>query len=179
MHPVDQIFEVFQSVGGQAYLGEPVTQLQHALQAAHIAVRDGAAPSLICAALLHDIGHLLSSATEGKPAQDLWHENAGSNWLRAHFPESVSSPVQLHVAAKRYLCATEPEYLGRLSPASVHSLNLQGGVMSREEVAAFTREPFHTDAVALRRWDDEAKNPSLVVPALETYRDLLRSLAVS
>jgi gamma-butyrobetaine dioxygenase len=179
VHPVDQIFEVFQSGGGQAYLGEPVTQLQHALQAAHLAVREGAPPALVCAALLHDIGHLLSNATEGKPAEDLCHENIGSNWLLAHFPESVSSPVHLHVAAKRYLCAVEPEYLGRLSPASLHSLSLQGGAMSPEEVAAFTDEPFHTDAVALRRWDDEAKNPSLEVPALETYRDLLRSLAVS
>jgi gamma-butyrobetaine dioxygenase len=177
--PVDRIFEVFESVGGQAYLGEPVTQLQHALQAAHLAVRDGAAPPLVCAALLHDIGHLLAGASEGAPAEDLCHENVGSNWLRAHFPESVSSPVQLHVAAKRFLCATEPEYLGRLSPASLHSLHLQGAAMSPEEIAAFAREPFHAEAVALRRWDDEAKDPSLDVRALETYRDLLRSLAIS
>ncbi len=178
MDPIEEIIGLFEVSGAHAYLGEPVTQLQHALQAAHFAVRDHASPSQVCAALLHDIGHLLSGASEGKPTHDLSHEEVGSNWLDTHFPESVCSPVRLHVAAKRFLCATEPEYVGRLSEASLHSLHLQGGVMSSKEVAAFMREPFCREAVALRRWDDEAKDPSLRVPALETYRPLLRELAL-
>jgi gamma-butyrobetaine dioxygenase len=176
MTPVQEIVGLFETAGARAYLGEPVTQLQHALQAARLAVHEQAPPSLICAALLHDIGHLLAGAAEDTPSQDLLHESLGSEWLKERFPEAVSSPVRLHVAAKRYLCTVEPAYLACLSEASLHSLHLQGGLMSDAEVAAFTAEPFHADAVALRRWDDAAKDPSLPVPPLGEYEELLRRL---
>jgi gamma-butyrobetaine dioxygenase len=111
-------------------------------------------------------------------SDDLCHEGVGAEWLKAHFPVSVFAPVRLHVAAKRYLCAIEPEYVRHLSEASLHSFHLQGGAISHEEVAAFACEPFHGDAIALRRWDDEAKDPSVSVPPLERYQGLLRSLVL-
>jgi gamma-butyrobetaine dioxygenase len=177
MTPVEEIVHLFETAGARAYLGEPVTQLQHALQAARLAVREQASSPLICAALLHDIGHLLAGATEDTPSQDLCHEDLGSAWLKTRFPDAVWSPVRLHVAAKRYLCTVEPEYLARLSEASQHSLSLQGGLMSEAEVAGFTAEAFHTDAIALRRWDDAAKDPSLPVPALAAYEELLHQMS--
>ena len=44
---------------GSLIYGEHVTQRQHALQCATFAERAGASPSLIVAALLHDVGHML------------------------------------------------------------------------------------------------------------------------
>jgi predicted HD phosphohydrolase len=81
-----------------------------------------------------------------------------------------STPIRLHVAAKRYLCATDSEYIGRLSRPSLDSLALQGGPMSPAEVAAFERLPKWDHAVLLRAWDDEAKVPGLEVPPLSSYR---------
>jgi gamma-butyrobetaine dioxygenase len=85
--------------------------------------------------------------------------------------------VRLHVAAKRYLCAVEPGYLGSLSDASVHTLRVQGGPMGRAEAAGFEASPWCTAALRLRRWDDGAKDPAAQVPALGYYQPLLRQLA--
>ena len=175
MDSVDRILDVFEKRGAEAYLGEPVSQQEHAVQAAWLAVQEGAPDALIAAALLHDIGHLLGG--DDDPAErgvDGYHENAGCAWLASEFGPQVTEPIRLHVAAKRYLCATEPAYFETLSPASIRSLALQGGPFSEAEVHQFEANPFYRDAVRLRRWDDQAKIPGLAVPAPRDYAEMLR-----
>jgi [1-hydroxy-2-(trimethylamino)ethyl]phosphonate dioxygenase len=179
MNVVNEIFEIFKNRGDQAYFGEPVSQKEHALQSAHQAEQEGATLSLIVAALLHDIGHLVHGRGEDIAGQgvDARHEDAGEVWLARHFPPEVTEPVKLHVAAKRYLCRIDRAYLGQLSPASLQSLALQGGPFTEEEAREFERHPHHREAVRLRRWDDRAKIPGLVVPEIEHYRPALEAVA--
>jgi phosphonate degradation associated HDIG domain protein len=174
----DAIVALLRDHGDAAYFGEPVSQRAHALQCAALAAREGAAPSLVGAALLHDIGHLLhglgeSIADEGVDAR---HEDAGHDWLTRHFSDDVTEPVRLHVDAKRYLCAVDPAYAAALSPASQQSLALQGGPFTKSQVLAFADLPFAAEATRLRRWDDAAKIDGLDVPDVEHYRALLTSL---
>jgi phosphonate degradation associated HDIG domain protein len=168
---VEAIRRLFAEKGDSAYGGESVSQLEHALQAAALARPDGASAALITAALLHDVGHLLHDLPDDAPDRgvDDAHEALAARWLSRWFGPDVIEPIRLHVDAKRYLCAVEPEYLRRLSEPSVVSLRLQGGPMATEEVRAFRESPHLADAVALRRWDDEAKDPELTVPGLESY----------
>lgn len=158
MQILPTIHAVFAKRGNDHY-GEGVSQLEHALQCAAFAERDGASNALVVAALLHDIGHLLHDLPEDVADQgiDTQHESIGSVWLSQHFGPEVSEPVRMHVAAKRYLAATEAGYFDLLSDASKLSLKLQGGPMSPEEVKAFRAERYFADAVRLRRWDEEGK----------------------
>jgi phosphonate degradation associated HDIG domain protein len=176
---VDEIFRLFERRGDDAYFGEPVSQKEHALQAAHQAEEEGAPPSLITAALLHDVGHLTHGLDEGVADRgiDARHEEAGEAWLSKHFGLEVVQPVRLHVAAKRYLCAVDPEYFSLLSPASIQSLRLQGGPMSPEQRKEFEALPHYREAVRLRKWDDQAKIPGLDVPGLDHYRRYLEESA--
>ena len=139
MSIVDEIIELFARRGGDVYFGEPVSQLEHALQAAFLAEQEGASDTLIAAALLHDIGHLAHKLPEdiGDRGVDGRHEKVGALWLARYFPAAVTEPIRLHVAAKRYLCAMDDEYERGLSAASIQSLALQGGPMSDEEVREF------------------------------------------
>ena len=174
MDCVDEIFALFEHQGKAAYFGEAVSQEEHALQAAHFAAQEGAPKALVVAALLHDIGHLIDAREDAADRGiDARHEDAGCEWLARYYPLAVTEPVRLHVAAKRYLCSIDPEYLRGLSAASVKSLQLQGGVFTREEAAEFLRQPFGEDAVRLRRWDDMGKVVGLAVPGLSAYRDAL------
>ena len=175
MTTVDQILDLFRQKGDTAYFGEAVSQTAHALQTAHLAETAGASSTLIVAALLHDVGHLLHALAENidQAGVDARHEDEGAAWLAKRFGSEVVDPVRLHVAAKRFLCATEPHYLDQLSPASLRSLTLQGGPMHPAEIRAFQAEPFHGEAVALRCWDDQAKVSDLEVPGLDSYRPLL------
>jgi phosphonate degradation associated HDIG domain protein len=177
-NPVATIATLFAEQGANDYLGEAVTQSAHMLQAAALAEAAGAPASLIAAALLHDVGHFTGpvSGEDLMSGTDNRHSHVGADWLGAWFPESVSEPVRLHVAAKRYLCATEPGYFEKLSEASVYTLQLQGGPMSAEEAERFASGEYAVQAVALRRWDEEAKDPEAVVPAFEYYRPLLEGL---
>lgn len=171
-HPVtDEVLSLFRSHGGSRYGGEDVSQLEHALQAAYFAEQEGARSSLIAAALLHDIGHLLHDLPADAPEHgiDDEHEALGSRWLATRFGPEVCEPVRLHVAAKRYLCAVEPTYFNHLSGPSIQSLALQGGPMSPADVEEFEASPFYTDAVRLRRWDERAKIPNFVTPYIEHF----------
>lgn len=174
---VDEIFQVFNDQGSAEYLGEPVSLMEHMLQSANAAEQDGAPPRLVAAALLHDYGHFIhdlptDSAEHGVDTQ---HEEVAHAFLSRHFGPEIAEPIRMHVAAKRYLCATEPSYLDELSPASVLSLELQGGPYSPDEVAEFERSPFAEDAVRLRRWDDVGKISALETPGLEHYRAVLEA----
>jgi phosphonate degradation associated HDIG domain protein len=168
---IRQILRLFAERGHSEYGHEAVTQQEHALQAAALARAEGASTTLITAALLHDIGHLLHDLPDTAPDEGLddRHEELAASWLARSFGADVVEPVRLHVAAKRYLCAVEPAYRARLSPPSLQSLELQGGPMTDEEVRQFRESPHHAAAVSLRRWDDAAKDPTLVVPELKFY----------
>jgi phosphonate degradation associated HDIG domain protein len=170
MSALGEIRAAFARRGGNTY-GEGVSQLEHALQCAACAERDGAAPALIAATLLHDIGHLIHDLPQDIADQgiDAQHESLGSAWLSRHFGPEVTEPVRLHVAAKRYLAATERGYYDLLSPASIQSLQLQGGLMSMEERARFAAERFAEDAVKLRRWDDEGKIVGMATSGLDHF----------
>jgi len=178
MDVIEEIFQIFARRGGEAYFGERVTQKEHALQSACQAEQEGAAPSLVVAALLHDIGHLVHGMGEdiADRGVDARHEDAGEAWLALHFPPEVTEPVKLHVAAKRYLCRIDRAYLDQLSPASQQSLALQGGPFSEGEAREFEQHRYHREAVRLRTWDDRAKIPGLAVPDLEHYRPVLEAM---
>lgn len=152
--------------GARQYGDEAVSQLAHALQCATLAERSGASSALIVAALLHDIGHLLGEDGAARSGADAEHEQVGAAALAVLFRPAVTEPIRLHVPAKRYLCAREPGYDAVLSPASRRSLALQGGAFSPEETRAFLQSPYARDAVALRRWDEAAKDPNAETPGL-------------
>ena len=144
MNVTDEILAIFQKWRSSAYFGESVSMTEHALQAAFFARTAGAPPTLIVAALLHDIGHLVDDVPSDIAdwTTDAHHEQVGSSWLAQRFRPEVSEPVRLHVPAKRYLLATDAEYFAKLSPASVITLKLQGGPMAAHEVAKFETELF-------------------------------------
>jgi phosphonate degradation associated HDIG domain protein len=173
----NEVVDLMGRRGGEAYFGEMVSQREHALQAAHYAVRAGSTKELVLAALLHDVGHLLHDQGEDAADHgiDTRHEIAGYEWLRTRFGPAVAEPVKLHVPAKRYLCCVEPEYFAGLSPASMQSLELQGGAFTDEEAREFEKLPYYRDAIELRRWDDLAKVPGMHVPGLDAYEEALRS----
>jgi phosphonate degradation associated HDIG domain protein len=174
----EEVFEVFARRGSSAY-GESISMTEHALQAAYFARADGAPRALVLAALLHDVGHLVSEVPDDLEdwIADAHHEEIGGRWLARRFPPEVFEPVRLHVPAKRFLCATDAHYVSALSPASVVTLKLQGGPMSAEEVARFEAEPYCGEAVKVRRWDDLGKIAGLATPGLEDYRALIHAMA--
>jgi phosphonate degradation associated HDIG domain protein len=173
------IRHLFDTYGDIAYSGEPVTQLEHALQTATLAEEAHAPDTLVAAAFLHDLGHLLNLQGES-PTQrgiDDLHQYVALPFLRPLFSDAVLEPIRLHVDAKRCLCAIDPDYFSTLSPDSVRSLALQGGIFSKEEADAFMKKPFAEHAMQLRRWDDLAKAPHRVTPALDHYMTLIGNMA--
>ena len=175
---IADILQLFNEKGHSEYGGEAVTQMEHALQTATLARENNASDQLITAALLHDIGHLLHDLPNDAPLKgiDDVHENKAAVFLRKYFPEAVTEPVRLHVMAKRYLSSTEETYYSLLSEPSKQSLVLQGGLMSSIEVSSFEQNPFFSDAVKLRKWDDQAKVQELTTAPVEDFE---KNIAVS
>lgn len=179
MHPdrdiVHQIEELFDQFGHGHYDGaraEPVTARAHALQCAQLAEWADAPQPLVVAALLHDIGHIIAPDA----AIDDVHELRALGFLASSFGAEVIEPIRLHVQAKRYLVAVDPPYAQTLSPASVHTLRLQGGPMSPDEVNLFATLPHAAQAVSLRRWDDLAKTPGRITASLDYYLMLVEAV---
>jgi gamma-butyrobetaine dioxygenase len=174
---IDAIFDLYLTKGQDAYRGETVSQLEHALQAAHAAERAGAPATLVIASLLHDYGHYVHDMD----GQDILngvhdhHDARGADALAAIFPPAVTEPVRLHIEAKRYLCAVDADYLDALSFGSRFSLQVQGGPYSGAEAADFEARPFALEAARVRRWDDAAKVPGQTTPDLEHYRPIALS----
>ena len=161
---------------GHLHYGEGVTQIEHALQSAALAEAQACPPSLVVAALLHDVGHLLEADDLAKSGIDDRHEVFGARALARIFGDAVYQPVTLHVAAKRYLCFIEPRYPAGLSAASQRSLILQGGPFNPAQALAFERAPYWRDAVQLRRFDDMGKRDENALRDFSSYLPLMRSL---
>lgn len=182
---IPEIVELLGSRATTWYGQEAVSQLEHALQCAHLAERANEAPETVVAALLHDLGHMLSAERtpvadqDALPAKDDLHQFVALPFLRSLFPDAVLQPIKLHVDAKRYLCAVDAGYWAELSPASKHSLELQGGRYDDAQVRAFEDLTFYAEAVRLRRYDDLAKVPGQVTPPLAHYAALMGQVALA
>ena len=164
---VDRLMHLMNTAGQAEYHGESVSQLEHALQTAELASREGGTDEQILAGLLHDLGHVWDEEGERELSSVgvVHHAHVGAKALKKlGFSDPVSDIVAGHVNAKRYLVGTVPEYAARLSETSVESLRLQGGPMGPEEAAAFSHEPYFTEKIQLRKWDDRAKIPGARVP---------------
>jgi len=170
--------DIFDRRGDEEYLGEPVTMAQHMLQGATIAKNNGENDLIIVAALLHDIGHFTSEfgMFSMDDTEDKHHEDAGARILEDFFPTLITDCVRYHVAAKRYLCATRPEYLKLLSEASVHSLMLQGGPMNETEIASFERNPNLNQIITVRYLDDAGKSAGMPTPSFSDFAPLVQRI---
>ena len=173
--------DIFERRGGEEYLGEPVTMAEHMLQGATLAENANLPEIIIVAALLHDIGHFTSEFGTFRmdDTKDRYHEEAGAQVLEAFFPTLVTDCVRYHVAAKRYLCATRPEYFNRLSDASVHSLNLQGGPMSPQETAEFEQNPNLEQIIQVRYLDDAGKHADMETPDFAHFAPMVQRIVDS
>ena len=180
---IPDIVELLGSRATTWYGQEAVSQLDHALQCAHLAEQANESPETVVAALLHDLGHMLSPQQElvadqsAMPSKDDLHQFVALPFLRSLFPDAVLEPIKLHVDAKRYLCAVDAGYWGDLSPASKHSLELQGGRYDEAQVRTFEGLTYYAEAVRLRRYDDLAKIPGQPTPPLAHYADLMKQVA--
>ena len=156
-----------------------VSLLDHALQTASLAERGGASSALVCACLLHDIGHVLedraTSGTDGAAPSRRGHGARAAAHLDKLFGPAVIDPIRLHVDAKRYLCYAHPGYAHGLSADARRSLAVQGGAFTPDQARAFMQEPHAVDAVNLRLWDDQAHSIGSATPTLSHFAVILRT----
>lgn len=172
----DEIATAFASPAANRNYGERVTIAEHMLQAAAHSRADGADDTTVVATLLHDVGHLLPSPDADE--RNRRHADAGAEWLvELGFGPEVTEPVRLHIPAKRHLVNVDPGYFATLSPASVHTLRLQGGPMTDDESAAFLAEPYSEIAMSVRRWDEAGKVTGAIVAPLDAYADSITESA--
>src|SRR6476469_3792287 len=173
-----EIMQLFEKYGNNDYDGEPVTQTSHMVQCAMLAMRNNADNELVLGAFLHDIGHLLGHQQHSKAMGSFGavnHEGIGAQYLKQKdFSDRVCSMVNGHVAAKRYLVATDANYAAKLSPASQETLRWQGGAMSKEEAEAFSQDPYFKDIIQVRLWDEGAKDYNAVLMPLSTFEELMK-----
>ncbi len=151
---------------------EGISELDHGLQCAHeLAIVAPDDEALHIAGLLHDVGH-----GRGDIRDHAW---VGAQAVRGVLGERVAELVGLHIAAKRYLVTTDPGYRSLLSPTSIHTLTLQGGDMSPEEIAEFETYAHWREGLMLRRADEAAKTPGRPVEGIEAWLPALRALAAA
>ncbi|NBQ87477.1 MAG: phosphohydrolase [Betaproteobacteria bacterium] len=178
LHDIEHLYRKH---GDEQYSGEPVSQIEHALQCAALAEAEGADDELVTAAFLHDLGHLLHDLGETPSARgiDDVHQYRVLPFLRGVFSERVLNAISMHVDAKRYLCATRPEYYGALSEDSRRSLKLQGGTFDENAAQQFISQTGAQDAVRIRIWDDCAKVAGQTTPGLDHFMQRLRRCALA
>ncbi len=172
MSIVDELVELYATKGFETFEGDRITtQTSHGLQTAMIAEREGASAAMIVAALLHDIGRIVNPKDREitDSGGDAKHEEVARKFLEPWFEPKVTMPIKWHVAAKRYLVATDPAYGKKVSPGSTRSMAGQGGVLTKDEAKAFIEQPYAKEGVALRRWDDRAKSPDAKTPPFEHF----------
>lgn len=173
---IDEVFGLYLLHGDEDYIGEPVSQLEHMLQAGELARSGGYDDEVILAAFFHDIGHLLSAEgiTENMEGYGVVsHESIGADYLRTRgFSERLAMLVESHVVAKRYLTYRNPDYYNKLSVASKETLGFQGGMMDEQEALAFEQDPISELKIKLRLWDDEAKLTEPTGQTLHYFREL-------
>ena len=176
---VAEVLALFARLGDGTY-GEVVDQRRHALQSADRAAASGASDALVVAALLHDIGHLLSGPDRrgvDRTTDDDRHELVGARFVAPRFGTAAARAVALHVVAKRYRCTTDPAYHRSLSPTSQATLVAQGGLLDAAGAARFERHPGYADTLAVREWDEEAKDPERDVAGFGIYVPVLERLS--
>lgn len=173
---VNEIFDLYEKYGQADYIGEPVSQVEHMVQAARLAEAEGYDDEVILAAFFHDIGHLcefIMPTTQMDGAGVADHEKIGAGFLAERgFSQKICRLVHSHVPAKRYLTYRFTEYLNKLSPASMITLQHQGGMMTETEAVAFEKDPLHPLYIKLREWDDKAKEVNQSSAPIEHYRQM-------
>lgn len=177
---VDEIFDLYTRFGNADYIGEPVSQIEHMSQSAHLAIEEGYDDEVVLAAFFHDLGHICVMNNESNNMGGFGvkrHEQIGADFLRERgFPERVAQLVENHVQAKRYLTYKDPAYYNQLSEASKKTLEYQGGVMSPDEATAFEADPLFDISIRMRRWDELAKE--INIPIIDTNELKVRALRV-
>ncbi len=173
----DEIMQLFAQYGDSDYDGEPVTQTSHMMQCAMLAMQANADQELVLGAFLHDIGHLLGHRKQAEEMGGLGainHEGIGAQYLKKHhFGDRICAVVEGHVAAKRYLVATDKSYAAKLSPASRETLRWQGGAMNEEEAKAFQQHPYFTEIIQVRLWDEGAKDSEAVLLPMSMFKNFI------
>jgi len=178
---LEHIKHLFRTYGDERY-GEDCSVISHSLQSGYLAWKKGLDDELVLSAFLHDIGHLvpLDNKELSKGIAEFGsvdHEAVGAEYLEeTGFSDRITQTIRLHVASKRYLCASEPSYHEALSHASKSSLEYQGGPMSEKEQRIFEKNPYFKDAIEIRRIDDEAKGVDFIIT--DEHWDLLSLLII-
>ena len=170
-----RVWSILVASDASPYIGESISQFEHALQAADRALAVGCDEAVVLAALLHDIGHLVApKAPQMDGLGTLQHEEIGARFLKQMgFSDHTTTLVAAHVDAKRYLCTQNPQYFKRLSPASKGTLEWQGGPMSPKECETFRQWPYFKDALKLRSFDEQAKETQYTSPNRAVYRQMI------
>ncbi len=177
---VNEVFALFDKYGKEDYIGEPVSQIEHACQSAQLAEKEGVGEDIILAALFHDIGHLCAKdgifeSMDGYGVKR--HEQIGADFLRAKgFPEKIAKLVEYHVQAKRYLTFQYPAYYEGLSEASKRTLEFQGGKMNEAEASQFASDVLFDISIKMRTWDEQAKEENVPLPHLDKYKAMAMRL---
>ena len=175
---INEVFDLYEKHGGDDYIGEPVSQLEHMSQSAQLAIKQGCDDEVVLAAFFHDIGHSCvkqnaSNSMDGYGVKS--HEKVGADYLREKgFPERVAKLVESHVQAKRYLTFKNPEYYNSLSDASRKTLEFQGGKMNQEEADAFESDRIFDTSILMRKWDELAKEVDVPIIDLNAMKERAR-----
>ena len=177
---IDEVFELYELHGGEDYIGEPVSQLEHMSQSAQLAIEQGYDDEVVLAAFFHDIGHIcvMQNASNSMDGYGIKrHEKVGADYLRSKgFPERIAKLVENHVQAKRFLTYKYPEYYTSLSDASKKTLEFQGGRMKKEEADAFEADSLFETSILMRKWDELAKETEVPIIDMNDLKDRARNV---